>query len=75
MSCSHPEDRQFAATARDDTIPSGAVLWVACCDCGEVIEDKPLPWAKKKRIPAEHMGVVTWPGAISKVVVRGGGDD
>lgn len=36
--CQHPPSRRFAWIARDDTVPGGDVLVVACCDCGAVLQ-------------------------------------
>ena len=34
----HPASRRFAWFARDDSVPGGDVLVVACCDCGAVLQ-------------------------------------
>ena len=36
--CQHPPARRYAWIARDDTAPDGAVLVIACCDCGAVLQ-------------------------------------
>jgi hypothetical protein len=41
--CSHPIRRHSCWTARDDTVPSGVVLCIACCDCGQVLGVRALP--------------------------------
>jgi len=38
--CPHPPARLRCGVARDDTARWGKVLWVACCDCGEVIAER-----------------------------------
>ena len=41
--CSHPIRRHYCWTARDDTVPSGVVLCIACAECGMVLGFRPLP--------------------------------
>lgn len=41
--CSHPIRRHYCWYARDDTVPSGVVLCIACCDCGQVLAIQSLP--------------------------------
>ena len=36
--CTHPATRRYAWIARDDSVPGGDVLVVACCDCGAVLQ-------------------------------------
>ena len=42
--CKHPATRQFAGVADEN---GKAVLWVACCDCGEVTQGE-IKRAKKE---------------------------
>jgi hypothetical protein len=40
--CHHPIHRYYCWTARDDTVPGGVLMCVACAECGAVLSVGPL---------------------------------